>query len=163
MERRTKGKGRRNGILGLPAMAVLRALLFHFHGNGRACFPSYEALQRATGLCRQSIANAVANLEAAKVLTVTRRLVRYVDELGAVCARQGSNIYQFSMPAARINLWIVAGRASLRRRLNPQTPHKKPTFDGAIIAAIKRASRGQVENAAADDVLRQFRLLRGYQ
>jgi hypothetical protein len=162
MERRTKGKGRRNGVLGIPAMIVLRALLFRFHGASGACFPSYDAIQHVTGLCRQSIARAVANLEAAKVLTVTRRLVRFVDELGVRCVRQGSNLYGFTMPPARVDLWVVAGMLSLRRRQKSQHPYKKPTFDQAVVAAVKRASRGAIETAAADDVLRQFRLLRGY-
>ena len=35
MERKTKGKGQRNGILGVPAIMVLRCLLMRFHNQPR--------------------------------------------------------------------------------------------------------------------------------
>lgn len=156
MERKTKGKGRRNGVLGIPALIVLRALLLKFHGKSGQCFPSYDALQAVTGLCRQSIARAIANLEAAKVLTVTRRLVRFVGELGVVCVRQGSNIYGFSMPSARIDLWLRAGVLSLRRRLKPQQAVKR-----AASRASSGASKGLGNMQPISDVLAHFRALRG--
>lgn len=92
LERVTKRKGRRNGVLGIPAMIVLRTLLLKFHGQAGLCCPSYSTLQRATGLCRQSIANAVARLRAAGLLRVTGRLVRTADRF-----RQTSNLYSFSL------------------------------------------------------------------
>lgn len=106
LERTTKAKGRRNGALGLATLAVLRCLLLRFHnaGNGRCC-PSYDALQGATGFCRETIARAIERLEAAGVLVVTRRLVRvFCQNSGTALVRQGSNIYAFRDLPARVPL-----------------------------------------------------------
>ena len=77
LERRTKPAGRRNGIVSLIGLVVLRALLFRYLNSktGLLC-PSYATLQAATGLCRQSIATALARLEMCGVLKITRRLCR---------------------------------------------------------------------------------------
>jgi hypothetical protein len=53
-------------------------LTFHNGGSGQ-CNPSYAALQERTGYCRATIAKALQILEAMKVLTITRRLVRVRD------------------------------------------------------------------------------------
>jgi len=110
LERRTKLPGRRNGVLGYTALAVLRALLFVFmNRKSGVTVPSYTALMCATGLCRQSIATAVARLEAAGLIRVTRRLVRerrarvspITGEPEVVLeTRQGSNVYAFVTPAS---------------------------------------------------------------
>lgn len=100
-ERATKAPGCRNGSLGLPTLALLRCLVMRFlNRKSGLCFPSYQALQDATGFCRQTIAKALRTLEAVGVLSVTRRLVRVRDETrGTVVARQGSNVYRFqAMP-----------------------------------------------------------------
>ena len=63
LERRTKPAGGRNGVLGYVWLAVLKALLFRFHrGRDGMCCPSYTVLQAATGLCKQSVANALKRL-----------------------------------------------------------------------------------------------------
>lgn len=92
MERVTKRKGRRNGIIGIPGMIVLRTLVLKFHGPGGLCAPSYTTLQRSTGLCRQSIAQALRRLRSVGVVRVTARLVRTREGL----CRQASNLYAFS-------------------------------------------------------------------
>lgn len=77
LERRTKAPGRRNGTLGYAGLAVLKALLLRFaNGKTGLCCPSYTALQCATGLCRQAIADALSRLERAGLLRIVRRLVR---------------------------------------------------------------------------------------
>ncbi|CAN0420745.1 unnamed protein product, partial [Phaeothamnion confervicola] len=77
LERRTKAPGRRNGLLGQAGIQVLKALLLRF-ANGRTglCCPSYTAIQCATGLCRQAIADALARLETAGFVKIVRRIVR---------------------------------------------------------------------------------------
>jgi hypothetical protein len=86
-------------------MIILRCLLMGFHSiRTGACFPSYDAIQKATGLCRQSVAAAIARLEAVGILKVTRRLQRYVNEIGVVMCAQASNLYAFAEPQARIDL-----------------------------------------------------------
>ena len=105
MERRTKGKGLRNGVLGLPALTVLRCLLLRFHNRKTGlCYPSYSAIQEATGLCRQSIARALDRLERAGVLRITRRLIRVAGELGGVLCQQTSNLYGFADLPGQIDL-----------------------------------------------------------
>ena len=110
LERRTKAPGRRNGVLGYVGLALLRTLLLRF-ANCRtgACFPSYTAIQCATGLCRQSIALGLARLEAAGVLRIVRRLVRQRvarvspwtgEPETIVTTTQASNLYAFAEPAA---------------------------------------------------------------
>jgi hypothetical protein len=166
IERRTKRPGGRNGLLGIPAMMILRTLLLRFHGKSGLCIPSYTTLQEATGLCRQSIATGIGKLEAAGVLQVTRRLVRYVDEIGAVCVRQGSNIYGFAMPPERIDLGPSSGVPRLFPRVyrigaNHKPMQALPPFERAITGAIKRAARGPVEKAVASEALKQWVLSRG--
>ncbi len=64
LERRTKGKGRKNGALGEIGLQVLRALIFRFADRHTGlCFASYLALQALTGRCRGAIAAALKRLE----------------------------------------------------------------------------------------------------
>jgi hypothetical protein len=74
----------------------LSDLRFRVLGPKGLCCPSYLTLQRATGLCRQSITNGLKRLEAAGILKITRRLVREVVG-GIAHTRQGSNFYGFNL------------------------------------------------------------------
>jgi hypothetical protein len=77
LERSTKAKGQRDGVLGQSALMVLRALMCHFLDtkSGR-CDPSYKQIQKQTGFCVQTIAVALKRLERAGILDITRRMVR---------------------------------------------------------------------------------------
>jgi hypothetical protein len=104
LERRTKPKGRRNGVLSQPGLVVLRTLLLTFlnRSDGR-CDPSYTTLQGKTGFCRGTIAAALARLERAGVLRITRRLVRMrVTELGRsyIACVQDTNAYAMHEPSS---------------------------------------------------------------
>ena len=117
MERKTKRKGCRNGILGVPALMVLRCLLMRFHNRGTGlCFPSYSAIQKATGLCRQSIASALHRLESAGLLVITRRLVRVAGMFGGTICQQCSNLYAFAEPTKQLDL----GTLTAPPRLSPR-------------------------------------------
>ena len=111
MERNTKAKGRRNGALGYVGLAVLRCLLYRFHNKATGlCCPSIDTIQRATGLCRQSVITGIQRLEAAKVLVVTRRIVR-ISAIGRdgrhlAEVRQGSNLYAFQELPAQVPLEV---------------------------------------------------------
>lgn len=113
LERRTKAPGRRNGALGLTGILVLKTLLLRF-SNGRTglCCPSYTALQCATGLCRQAIADALARLEASGLLKIVRRIVRTrISRISPITGEpetyigtvQTSSLYAFSGAEASIN------------------------------------------------------------
>lgn len=94
LEVATKAKGCRNGCLGATGLAVLRALLLRFQNRATGiCCPSYAALQRATGLCRQAVADALDRLAGAGIVQWTRRIVR--DAMGC---RQASNVYRMAEP-----------------------------------------------------------------
>lgn len=102
LERRTKPAGGRNGVLGIVGLTILRALLFGFlRPSDGLCCPSYTVLQAKTGLCRQSIRNGLARLEAAGLLKITRRLVRERIDGGGfmmTVTRQASNLYAVFEP-----------------------------------------------------------------
>ena len=92
LERRTKGKGHKSGVLRQSGFRVLRSLLFDFCAvpTGRCC-PSYEAIRERTGFCFATIAGALHRLEQSGLVRILRRLIR--TTLGA---RQTSNAYAFS-------------------------------------------------------------------
>ena len=73
MERATKLKGCKNGVLGDAGLNVLRALVFKF---GKHPTPSYEAIKRATGLCLDTVSQALKRLVAAGLIEVENRSVR---------------------------------------------------------------------------------------
>ena len=126
LERRTKPAGGRNGVLGSIGLAVLKAMLLRFHrGADGLCTPSYTVLQAVTGLCRQSIANALKRLEAAGILRITRRLVREISEEGVRICRQGSNLYGFSEPSER-----ASPDAALPIHAPGVRPFPQPAFAG---------------------------------
>lgn len=98
LEIRTKGKGCRNGALGYTGLAVLRVLLLRFHNRATGlCCPSYAAIQKATGLCRQSVAEALDRLARAGVVEWTRRIIRVAED-GILVCRQASNVYRMAEP-----------------------------------------------------------------
>jgi len=108
LERRTKAKGRFNGVISKAGLDVLRALLCHFynHKNGGQCDPSFDALQRVTGYCRQTIADALERLEATGLVQRVRRLIRVMittrcpvtgNPVQCPATQQTSNAYLFKV------------------------------------------------------------------
>jgi hypothetical protein len=75
-DRRTKTPGSHGGVLKRTGLAVFKALLFGFHNvaTGR-CDPGYDALARLAGVARSTVAVALRRLEAAGLITRTRRQV----------------------------------------------------------------------------------------
>ena len=131
LERRTKGKGRKNGALGAIGLDVLRALLFRFADKRTGlCFPSYLTLQALTGRCRGAIAAALRRLERAGIIRITRRLKRIlIQRLSPITGQperimatvQDSNLYGFSGPTAlagRLDGYIEAYASPLPRKVD---------------------------------------------
>jgi hypothetical protein len=69
-------KGKHYGPITAKHYAVLCAILMQFHGPTGRAFPSYDAIQKAAGCSRATVAAALRALEAARILRVYNRLVR---------------------------------------------------------------------------------------
>ena len=58
LERRSKHKHKRDGVIGVSGLAVLRCLVNHFQNRGSGRLdPSYTQIQKITGFCRQTRAS----------------------------------------------------------------------------------------------------------
>jgi len=124
LERATKREGKRNGSLGYVAIHILRALLFRYSAKGRITSPSYDELQRRTGLSRVSVRAGLKRLQASGLLTIVRRIVRKRVErispltglpesfIGTV---QAANVYLLKLPRL-LNIVPVQ-----RKRQEPST------------------------------------------
>jgi DNA-binding transcriptional ArsR family regulator len=87
LDRRTHQPGQHGGCLKRSGLAVLRALLFGFlNAVTCRCDPGYNALARAAGVARSTVALALERLEQAGILERVRR------QSGAV---RFTNAYRF--------------------------------------------------------------------
>jgi hypothetical protein len=87
------------------------------------CDPSYSTLQAKTGFCRGTIAAALARLERAGVLKITRRLTRVrVTEVGRsyIACVQDTNAYAMHEPSPEADALPMP---EPRRRPFPWRPH----------------------------------------
>jgi hypothetical protein len=108
LERRTKGKGQRDGVLGQSALMVLRALLFHFLDTKSGKLdPSYKQIHKQTGFCVQTICVALKRLERAGILEIQRRIARKASQVWSdlnrrffdlVRVEQITNAYMVNVP-----------------------------------------------------------------
>jgi len=92
--RRGKLAGCHGGLIGSHVLLVLHSLIFDFlnHRTGRLD-PSYNALQRTTRLCRQTVATALARLKQLGIINWIRRCREDLDESGRFVLRQETNAY----------------------------------------------------------------------
>jgi hypothetical protein len=74
LEARTRQPGRQNGSVSRIGLLVLRCLMLQFLGRTGRCDPAYDTIMRKTGLCRQSVRNALFRLERAGLVRIMRRL-----------------------------------------------------------------------------------------
>jgi hypothetical protein len=97
--RRSKTPGCHGGVIGSHVLLVLHSLIFEFlnHRTGRLD-PSYNALQRSTRLCRQTIATALARLKQLGIINWVRRCYEDWDDLGRFMLRQDTNAYAILPP-----------------------------------------------------------------
>src|SRR3954447_23589535 len=105
LERRTKKKHKRDGLLGQSALTVLRCLLFHFQNreSGRLD-PSYAQIQKITGFCRETISKALKNLEIAGILEIMRRIVR---ERVRVWVEEAKKFFVYDRVVQTTNAYMV--------------------------------------------------------
>jgi hypothetical protein len=158
LERRTKHKHKRDGVLGQAALAVLRCLLNYFQNrhSGRLD-PSYRQIQGQTGFCRQTIAKALKNLELAGVLEIMRRIVRervrvWVEEAKQFFVYdrvvQTTNAYMVNFPLPDRKKYGDLGAPLLRPeeyRASKSTFSTEPTAD--IIRPKEEPLNPALENA----------------
>ena len=95
------------GALTAKMLAVLEALLYHFH-NARSglCFPSYETIATAADCDRSTVAEAIKTLEDVGILSWVNRITRVReasrDLFGKIVLRwrviRTSNSYHFLDP-----------------------------------------------------------------
>jgi hypothetical protein len=107
LDRATKREGKRNGSLGYVAIHILRALLFRYSAKGRITSPSYDELQRRTGLCRASVRAGLKRLQQSGLLTIVRRITRKrVERISSLTGLpesfigtvQAANVYLLKLP-----------------------------------------------------------------
>ncbi len=106
-ERKTKLKGRKNGLLGATGVNLLRVLLFTFLSAKGKTYPSYNAMMEATGYCKQTIAECIDRLERHGFLKVINRVRRIKDQVFSplhgrpieiIRVVQTSNAYTIHLP-----------------------------------------------------------------
>ena len=95
LETATRAKGKQNGTVGRPGVAILQALIFAAP-VGAPIFVSWQWIQKRVG--RQTIADALAALERVGVLKRHQRLTR--DKHGR--CRQCTNLYTFEEMDRRV-------------------------------------------------------------
>jgi hypothetical protein len=104
---RTKQQGQHKGPITRAFTEVLEALLWGFHNSKSGlCFPSYEAIAKKAGCCRDTVYEAIKALEIANVLTWINRIARIqereYDLFGRLALRwrtiRTSNAYVFRDP-----------------------------------------------------------------
>jgi len=97
--RRGKVSGCHGGLIGTPVLLVLHTLIFDFlnHASGRLD-PSYNAIQRKTRLCRQTVARALARLKELGIINWIRRCREDHDAEGRFVLRQETNAYAIIPP-----------------------------------------------------------------
>lgn len=146
IERKTKAKGCRNGVLGQTGIVILRALIKvakHYNGT---CFPSYAKIQELTGLALQTIADALERLKLAGFLTIINRIVkvqRVVENpmtgrpMTVIATEQTSNAYLFRLPALAAAALGMAWQELARSGLAPDA---QPFLGQAANSTEQRAN-----------------------
>jgi DNA-binding MarR family transcriptional regulator len=78
--RRTEA-GKHYGPITAKTLAVLEALLWHFHNaRGGLCFPSYERIAEKAACARSTVAEAIKALEETGILSWVNRITRIRDK-----------------------------------------------------------------------------------
>ena len=143
LDRRTRLPGQHGGCLKRTGLAVLRALLFHFANviTGR-CDPAYDALAKAAGVARSTVAVALRRLEAAGLLERVRRQVGL---------RRFTNAYVFRKSENQPQTTNKLKTPESKRRANPFVP------DSLTPAEARAALRADYQRLVAVRAARQAR------
>jgi hypothetical protein len=147
--RREKLAGCHGGLIGSHVLLVLHSLIFDFlnHTTGRLD-PSYDAIQKATRLCRQTVATALARLKQLGIINWIRRCCEGRDAEGRFVLRQETNAYAI-LPTSQWCDYVDTDR--------PEPPH--PTTWGAcppLPSLIDQAVGARQEGGSIAAVLAQL-------
>ena len=133
LDRRTRQPGQHGGCLKRTGLAVLRALVFTFANvvTGR-CDPGYDALARAAGVARSTVAVALGRLEAAGLIVRTRRQVGVVRLTNAYAFKASETPWSESRP-----------QTTTRPLEQPKSAKTGPTGDRVrvLLGALQRRER----------------------
>ena len=93
-DRRTHQPGKRGGIVGPSALAVLEALIFDFwHFATGRLDPGYKAIARKSGVCERTVGDALARLRQLGILSWLNRCERGTGPDGRFRLEQQTNAY----------------------------------------------------------------------
>lgn len=140
LEARTRQRGRQNGAVSRAGLMVLRVLLFRFMGADGRTFPSLDTIAKVTGLCRQTVSNALGRLSRVGLVRVVNRIARarvtrrspiHGEVESYVGTLQLSNAYVITPPPGGASLCAPppTGRASF-------PPRRQGVF-AQVLAAVK--------------------------
>ena len=156
-----KHKGRRSGPLGYTGLLVYRALWRFVRFRDGCLCPSYDRLQKATGLCRAAVAGALKRLRAAGFLTWQRRL-EYTGEAGAVRGREVRQVaVDLSVSERTVRRAIDRGELPVVR-LGPRivrVPAAAVELIGRVILPLDALDRMRARSAFVLECERQARAI----
>jgi hypothetical protein len=134
-----KLSGRHGGLIGSHVLLVLHSLIFDFlnHNTGRLD-PSYKAIQRATRLCRQTVATALARLKHLGIINWIRRCREDKDEDGRFALRQETNAYAI-LPTTQ---WRGYSDTTITEPPDPSTWGAVPSLPSLVEQAAMDAQHG---------------------
>ncbi len=125
--------------------------VFRYSAKGRITSPSYDELQRRTGLCRPSIRAGLKRLQASGLLHIVRRITRKrIDRVSPLTGLpesfigtvQAANVYLLKLP----RLLSIAPTERKRRKPSSQPDLNKQTEENKM---EKRLSTQWKEAVAA--------------
>ena len=140
-ERRTREKGRQDGVLGRNGLAVLHAMIFDClnYASGRLD-PAISTIARLAAISERSAARGLAALKAAGVLNWLRRCKGEVEN-GRFTLRQESNAYAILPPSQWRGYTPPAEAPTPEQGTWGDHP---PLPDAVTAAALERSAGGTV-------------------
>jgi len=121
LRRKSKQKGRKRGVLTNATVTTYWHMLFTLTDNATgACAPAIDYIVQVTGFAKQTVIDALKDLERVGLLRIMRRLVRRV--VGPAGSRrettvQDTNAYAFGEPHAYAHLLPAPELKSRAQRL----------------------------------------------
>jgi hypothetical protein len=103
---KTKTKGKHSGVISRTAAAVFEAIMYLAQKYGRV-FPSLEGLAHLACCCKQSVVDALADLERLGFITRHRRKKNIMTPLGLKTV-QATNAYEVHEPNTGIGRLALA-------------------------------------------------------